>query len=321
MMALLLLLLLSAPAAAPAAAHGRTTRTLTRGWRFERGDLPFNGGPKLCVDDISTAFPIDLTGKQCAMGPRDAWSRITAGGDTNLPSDCARACCSTDNCTMWTYFNDTNSPQALGGPGGGPGGRGPGAFRVKDACVLGYGPHDTATDCVAEGGTDWLGGARTLPVAPGPPPPPVANGAEAEGFDDSGWRRLSIPHDFVIEGEPCVAALGCENPLSNFMHGSYPKGVGWYRRTFAAPDGGSTDRVTWFHFEGVLNDAMVFVNGKFLARRFESYSGFSVEIPAGTLKATNTLAVRCDSRVNEGWFCESTSRCAALAVAAFSLRC
>ena len=96
-----LLLLLSAPAATPAAAHGRTTRTLTRGWRFERSDLPFNGGPKLCVDDISTAFPIDLTGKQCAMGPRDAWSRITAGGDTNLPSDCARACCSSDNCTMF----------------------------------------------------------------------------------------------------------------------------------------------------------------------------------------------------------------------------
>jgi beta-galactosidase len=338
-----MLLLASAVAAAAAGAAeaaavspqaGRTTSTLTHGWKFQLGDLPFTG-PALCADDLGASFPLSLTGKECSMGPRDAWSRITVGGDTDLPGDCARACCSSNNCSMWTYYNGSTpcvppakpchthpdrcckkdgttallAEAAAGGNATGGSHEGPlgpaGSFRTRGACVLGYGAHDTATDCTAEGGAHWLGAARALPVAPRPPPPPVADGAEAEGFDDSGWRSLSIPHDFVIEGVPCVAALGCENPLgeSDFMHGSYPKGVGWYRRTFAAPSGGADD-VTWLHFEGILNDAMVFVNGKFLARRFGSYSGFSVELPPSLLTATNTLAVRCDSRTNEGWFYE-----------------
>ena len=115
-----------------------------------------------------------------------------------------------------------------------------------------------------------------------------------------------------------MAALGCEDPLANFskahkqpavacasriyvdrslvitVHGSYPKGVGWYRRTFDFAAGSSGDeRVAWLHFEGILNDAMVFVNGKFLSRKFQSYSGFSVDLPAELLKPTgNVLAVR-----------------------------
>ena len=249
-------------AAASATGSQRTTTPLLFGWRFQRGDLPYNGGPMLCADDLAAAFPTQLAGKECAMGPRDAWSMIEAGGKNNLPDDCARACCSSSNCTMWTWYNGSTSASAVGKKGSGA----KGSFRMKGACVLGYGSsHDVSQDCVTDGGEGWLGAARSLPVTPHPPPPPVANGAEAEGYDDSSWRTLSIPHDFVIEGTPCVAALGCEDPLANFMHGSYPKGVGWYRRSFTVGSdvlGSATgQRVTWLHFEGVLNDAMIFVNG------------------------------------------------------------
>ena len=34
----------------------------------------------------------------------------------------------------------------------------------------------------------------------------------------------------------------------------------------------------FFHFEGCLNDCVVFVNGHFLARRFAAYSGFRVPV-------------------------------------------
>ncbi len=33
------------------------------------------------------------------------------------------------------------------------------------------------------------------------------NGAEAAGFDDGGWRDVTLPHDWSIEG-PFDAALG-----------------------------------------------------------------------------------------------------------------
>ena len=49
---------------------------------------------------------------------------------------------------------------------------------------------------------------------------------------------------------------------------------------------------------------MALCRSEFVARKSESYSGFSVEIPADLLKAQNTLAVRCDARTNEGWFYE-----------------
>ena len=60
--------------------QARTTLTLTHDWRFQRGDLPYNGGPVLCADDLTAAFPSDLTGKECAMGPtHSSWSMITSG--------------------------------------------------------------------------------------------------------------------------------------------------------------------------------------------------------------------------------------------------
>ena len=80
-MLLTLLALVEHAATATSAAQARTTLTLTHDWRFQRGDLRYNGGPVLCADDLTAAFPSDLAGKECAMGPaRDAWSMITSGG-------------------------------------------------------------------------------------------------------------------------------------------------------------------------------------------------------------------------------------------------
>jgi len=90
--------------APPAPAPGRTETALTSGWRFAKGDLPFNGGPLLCADQLEeVAFPISLTGKACALGARENWSRITSGDGTTLPADCSRACCSNPKCSLWSW--------------------------------------------------------------------------------------------------------------------------------------------------------------------------------------------------------------------------
>ena len=56
----------------------------------------------------------------------------------NLPGDCARACCASDNCTMWTYFNGTTDKNAVQHEGWMGGKNASNNFRVKDACVLGF---------------------------------------------------------------------------------------------------------------------------------------------------------------------------------------
>eukprot|EP01051_Picozoa_sp_SAG22_P006127 SAG22_NODE_390_length_11235_cov_26.293732_7_plen_771_part_00 len=107
----------------------------------------------------------------------------------------------------------------------------------------------------------------------------------------------------MIEGEPCFPALGCWNNLSNIMHGSYPKGIGWYRTSFKLPAAATAAGATSFlRVEGCLNDCQVFVNGVFVVRRFAAYSGFTV--PLNSINELITVAVRADSRTNEGWFYE-----------------
>jgi hypothetical protein len=46
-------------------------------------------------------------------------------------------------------------------------------------------------------------------------------------FDDSGWRSLDLPHDFVVEGTFSKSA--------DQAHGYLPFGVGWYRKHVDLP--------------------------------------------------------------------------------------
>src|ERR1700759_957244 len=56
-----------------------------------------------------------------------------------------------------------------------------------------------------------------------------APGAEAAGFDDSAWRKLSVPHDWSIEGP-----FDEKNPTGGA--GAFlPGGVGWYRKRVPLP--------------------------------------------------------------------------------------
>lgn len=64
------------------------------------------------------------------------------------------------------------------------------------------------------------------------------NGAEAPGFQDSSWRAVNLPHDWSIEGKP--------DPKNATESGSgyFPAGVGWYRKSFAAPASWKGKRVS-----------------------------------------------------------------------------
>ena len=106
------------PAPAPAPAAGlvtssssqRTTTPLVFGWRFQLGDLAYSGGPALCPDQKnSAAFPVSLDGRACALGVRNAWS---IGHDDNTPAACRRACCTSPNCTLWSWFNESVGPSS-----------------------------------------------------------------------------------------------------------------------------------------------------------------------------------------------------------------
>lgn len=90
-------------------------------------------------------------------------------------------------------------------------------------------------------------------------------------YDDHGWRRLSLPHDWAIEGDFHVG-----NP-SGASGGALPGGVGWYRKHFRLPAGSSDDRVL-VTFDGVYMNATVYVNGHALGTRPYGYSTFEYDL-------------------------------------------
>src|SRR6266513_6366517 len=125
------------------------------------------------------------------------------------------------------------------------------------------------------------------------------SGAEAPGFDDSGWRTLDLPHDWSIEG-----AFSDTNP-AGANGGALPGGVGWYRKTFsvAARD---TGRLVFVEFDGVYRNSEVWINGHYLGKRPYGYSSFRYELTRQLRygRASNVIAVRVDNsqQPNSRWY-------------------
>jgi len=118
-----------------------------------------------------------------------------------------------------------------------------------------------------------------------------ASGAESPSFDDSGWRKLDVPHDWSIEGPYDKA-----NPTSR-GGGYLPAGVGWYRKSFIINKADSKQKV-FIEFDGVMANSDVWINGFHLGKRPYGYTSFSYDL-TGHLKSgkdeSNILSVRVDN--------------------------
>ncbi len=112
-----------------------------------------------------------------------------------------------------------------------------------------------------------------------------AEGAKRPSFDDSGWRKLTLPHDWAIEG-----------PFSreyNARAGGLPfHGTGWYRKSFTLP-AESKDKQVEITFDGAMYNAHVWINGTFLGNRPFGYIGFHYDLTLYLARdGENVIAVR-----------------------------
>lgn len=113
--------------------------------------------------------------------------------------------------------------------------------------------------------------------------------ASSVNYDDSAWRMLDLPHDWSVEG-----SFDAKAPAGN--DGGYlPTGKGWYRKAFQIP-------VSWqgkqllLHFDGVYNEAKVYVNGRLVLTHSYGYTPFYVDItPYVQFGASNLIAVSADN--------------------------
>jgi len=115
-------------------------------------------------------------------------------------------------------------------------------------------------------------------------------------YKDEDWRKVHLPHDYVVEGRFDKKTMD--------SHGYLPGAVGWYRKSFDIPFS-DKGRDLWLDFDGAFRDSRVYLNGRLLGSHKSGYTPFRFDITHHVRYGSrNVLAVRTDSRGAEGWWYE-----------------
>ena len=133
-------------------------------------------------------------------------------------------------------------------------------------------------------------------------------GAENPSFDDSGWRKLDLPHDWSIEN---FADSDNEDHIGPFTKtseggvstGHVKGGTGWYRKHFTLDDSCRMKNVS-VCFDGVYMLTTVWVNGKKAGDHFYGYTPFSYDISRLLIPGSdNVIAVEVKNPgKNSRWY-------------------
>lgn len=106
-------------------------------------------------------------------------------------------------------------------------------------------------------------------------------GAEAVKYDDRAWQHIGLPH-----------SLG----IPYFGSAQFYIGYGWYRKHLQIVKLPEDQRMS-IEFDGVFQDAEVFLNGKRVGRHQGGYTGFTFDVTSAVQEGDNVLAIR----VNNLW--------------------
>ena len=194
----------------------------------------------------------------------------------NDVQDCIDACCADPTCAtyQWCPPGSTNCNPAA-------------------SCWIG-----AAAGCQAAPG--WVSRGRNAsgPPPPGPGPAACTDPACQPGTDDSTWRSLSLPHDFVVEGT--------FSPSADKSHGYLPFGAAWYRRHLTIPSSLS-GATLYIDLEGAQTKSTVYLNGALLGQHNFGYtpSRYFLNNSQVNFDKDNVLAVFVDATAPDGCECLS----------------
>jgi beta-galactosidase len=121
-------------------------------------------------------------------------------------------------------------------------------------------------------------------------------GLENPNFDDGGWRKLDLPHDWGIEG-----------PFRRDLPSSTGKlpwaGIGWYRKHFTVASKEKGD-LFFIEFDGAMSQAKAWLNGHYIGEWPYGYASFRFNLtPFIRFGEENVLAVRLENPPNSSrWY-------------------
>jgi len=237
---------------------GVSRSSLDFGWKFQNNAL------SSCSAAASATFPSSLNGLRC-YGLQYA-AATTA-------NQCAQACCNqASQCQAWQFCSNSSCNQA-------------------SPCWIG-----TYSTCDVWTGAGWIGGSRGGTFVP-TAGTPCSISQCLNTTDDSAWRTVNTPHDYIIEGT--------FDPTADNSHGSLPKSQAWYRRHITIP-ASAQGKTIWIDFDGVYRNSMVFFNNQYLGTHASGYTSFRFYLPSNQILfgKDNLLSVFVDATASEGWWYE-----------------
>jgi beta-galactosidase len=115
-------------------------------------------------------------------------------------------------------------------------------------------------------------------------------------FDDTDWRNLNLPHDWAIEGP-------FDSNYDTRTGGLPIYGTAWYRKHFVI-DANQKGKTVTVEFDGVMNNAEVYLNGEKVGARPYGYIGFQLDLtPHIKFGEENVLAVRVNPKeLSARWY-------------------
>jgi len=125
--------------------------------------------------------------------------------------------------------------------------------------------------------------------------------AEREDYCDSTWKRVDLPHDWVIhqpfdKGEDGVWT---KQAMQGYF---FWENAGWYRKEFTLED--TAEKETYLYFGCAYRNAVIYVNGKKAGTHAYGYTSFEICITPFVRPGKNLLAIRLDNgaQVPDRWY-------------------
>ncbi len=131
--------------------------------------------------------------------------------------------------------------------------------------------------------------------------------AVLSSFDDSKWRRVDVPHDYVVEGtftekDPAPRAGEPVRQDWFWYHAFLPTQPAVYRKTFTLPTN-TAGKQLWLEFDGVFSNSFYWLNGKLVGSEYSGYTRSRFDVTAAAkIGGENIITVQVDPRYDGWWY-------------------